>query len=67
LVGKVEVKEPLGDLDVNGRMILEGILKNYYGWALNGLVPQYRDKWSSFVYKLMNRRVPKIAENVFNS
>ena len=65
LVGKTDVKGPLGDRGLNGR-ILRGILKNYYSKALNGLVSQYRDKWRSFVYKLMSRRVPKITENVFN-
>jgi hypothetical protein len=31
LVGKTDVKGTLGDLDVNGRIIFERILKDYYG------------------------------------
>jgi len=66
-VGNIELKGPLGDLGVNGRIIFEGMSKNYYGWTLKGLVSPYWNKWPSIVYKIMNRRVSKIAENVFNS
>jgi hypothetical protein len=38
LVGKPEGKRPLGNLDVRGRIILEGILQRYDGVVWTGLI-----------------------------
>ena len=58
LVGKPEGKRRLGDLDIDGRIILQWIFMKWVGtidWI--GLA-QDRDMWRALVNAAMNLRVP---------
>jgi len=57
LVGKPEGKRPLGDLDVDGRIILRWIFGKWEGWRLDGVGSGW-DRWRALVNTVMNFRVP---------
>jgi hypothetical protein len=60
LVGKTEGKSHLGDLGLDGRIILRWIFRK---WVVCGdmdwiELAQDRDRWRALVYAVMNLRVP---------
>ena len=58
LVGKHEGKRPLGDPDVDGRIILRWIFRKWEGlWDWMKLA-QDRERWRALVNAVMNFRVP---------
>jgi len=66
LVGKPEGKRPLGDPDVDGRIILRRILRKWKGVSgLDGVGSGYGEV--SDTCKVMNFRVPQNAGNFLTS
>ena len=57
IVGKPEGKRPLGDPDVDGRIILRWIFGKWEEWRMDG-VAKDRDRWRALVNRVMNFRVP---------
>ena len=56
--GKLKERDHLEDLEVNERIILKWILKNWDG-RINWINPvQNRDRWRAAVNAVMNLRVP---------
>jgi len=58
LVGKPEGKRPLGDPDVDGRLILRWIFRK---WDVGGMdwieLAEDKDRWRALVNAVMNLRV----------
>jgi hypothetical protein len=57
LVGNLEGKDQLEDLDVDGRLILRWTTKGGYELVNIIHVAQDRDRWWAFVNTVVNRRV----------
>jgi hypothetical protein len=58
LVGRPEGSDHLGDLRVDGRIILKWILKNWNGGMDWIDLAQVRDRWRAVVNAVMNLRFP---------
>ena len=59
LVGKPGGKRPLGDQDVDGRIILRWILRKWEGVVGDWMgLAQDRDRWRALVSTVMNCQVP---------
>ena len=57
LVGKPQGERPLGELGVDGRIILKCILKEWDGGIDWIFTAQHRDRWQDLVNVVMNLRV----------
>jgi hypothetical protein len=59
LIGKLEGKRPFKNLDIDGRIILEQILKEIGNKFVDWIhLAQNRDQWQALVNAVMNLWVP---------
>jgi len=67
LVSKFEGKKPLGNPEIDGRIILKIIFKKLFGGMESIDLAQTTDRWRDLVKAVMDIHFPKSAGNFLTS